>query len=434
LSERKKNKGKMNSSSNFSTVRPQNSETGERPLPLDIILTAFGDTLILNYVWFFPFVVFGSIGLLGNILCFVIFLNKEFATMPMYSYLRVYSVNSGLICLLSIFLFVASTKRLFPALNTYGSQVYFLWVYLPGVNGMQAMAQLLDIVVTIDRIGFFNNRVKAMMTRASPRIICFVFLILSCLNGLIYYARSVPFGVPVGSVLDTNTGQVITDFVIWVPGTAEISKSDAAILFFTVYFFVRESILMIGEIVPNCVSLYYLKGYYGKKMAQVVKENRLSNTTGKKNGNSTSLTAKTTITVATADQVIERVAAQQMTELSRADRSASLMAFVLCLLSILSHSVTIAASLYGLLQPVDLVASNLVSQIYAYAASKLFLNVNLILIVKMIFLNSIRIICKDDLLLAVKHALNLVIFYSFNKSFKKVCRRCIGFGVGNEQN
>jgi hypothetical protein len=329
----------------------------------------------------------GSLGFLGNILCFVVLLSKDFATMPMNSYLRVYSVNSCLICLLSSIIFIGNTKRLFPALNCFGTLAYFLWVYIPGVYGLQVMAQLLDIVVTMDRIGFFNYRVKAFMTRIQPRVACAVFLVVSLINGSIYIIKGVPFGVPVGTVLDTSTGKVINNFVIWVPGTAEYAKTEVATMFFTVWFFVRESILLVGEIVPNCVSLYYLKDYYSKKMAQVVKEGGLLS---KKKENTATPLANTVGAATTADQVVERVAAQQMAELSRADRSATVMALVLCSLSILSHTLTISASLFGLLQPTNLVASNLISQIYAYSTSNL-----IFFLVSILFYLSLKFILKS---------------------------------------
>jgi hypothetical protein len=322
----------------------------------------------------------GSLGFLANILCFVVLIGKQFDNLPMYSYLRVYSVNSGLLCLISIFAFVASTRRLFPALNCYGSNVYFLWIYLPCAIAMQVMTSFLDIAVTMDRIGFFNKRVKAFMDRTSPRIVCLVLFPISCLIGSVYYAQVRPFGIQVGDVLDTSTGQVVSNFVIWASGNSEFANSAVGRLFFTVWFFVRESILMTGEIVPNCVSLYYLKGYYDKMMTEVSGDIRLSTVVKQKtnakitNQQPDLLNAAPAGAVAeTVDEVVARVAGQQMTLISQADRNATVMVFVLCSVSIITHSVTVAVNVYGLLQRTNLIASSLVSQVYGYATSKFFL-------------------------------------------------------------
>jgi hypothetical protein len=370
----------MNSSTNSTTTTANSTDVQQLP-SLDTMLTAFGDIIALDYMWFYPFVILGPIGFLANILCFVVLLNKKFDNMPMYSYLRVYTVNSGLLCLLSIPIFVASARRLFPALNCYASQIYFLWVYLPCGISMQVMAPLLDIAITMDRIGFFNPRVKALMARTSPRILCPIFFFISSLNGALYYAQTKPFGIPVGSVLDTSTGQVIPNLVIWAQSGTAFAKSDFGTVFFTVYLFARESILLVGEIVPNCVSLYYLKGYYSKKIAHVAKENRLPNTADTKRTQSTSPTtfqntATGAVVAARADQVIERVAAQQMADLSQADRNATVMALILCSLSMVTHTVTIGVNVYGLLGPNNLIASSLVSQIFGYATSEFFFNSN----------------------------------------------------------
>jgi hypothetical protein len=58
--------------------------------------------------------------------------------------------------------------------------------------------------------------------------------------------------------------------------------------------------------------------------------------------------------------------------LSKADRRATVMAIVLCSMSMVTHFVAIAANLYAQVVPTGLVASYLLSQIYAYAACMCF--------------------------------------------------------------
>jgi hypothetical protein len=132
----------------------------------------------------------------------------------MYTYLRAYSLNSGLTCLLSIFIFVVGSQHTFPWLDPFVGQVYFLMLYQPMVAGAQTMSSLLDMAITLDRIGFFSSYVKTCMARISPKSICTVFLAISCAIGSVIYAQWTPAGVPVGNVTDSTTGQIIVNYVV----------------------------------------------------------------------------------------------------------------------------------------------------------------------------------------------------------------------------
>jgi hypothetical protein len=319
------------------------------------------------------------------------------------------------------------------------------------------MAPLLDMAVTMDRIGFFNPRVKSIMARTSPRIVCSVFFLISCVIGSLIYAQWLPIGVPVGSVFDTNNGRVVPNLVIWLPGNTQFAKSDTGTMFFTVYFFMRESLLLLGEIVPNCVSLFYLKKYFEQKKARVIAENGdlvQGHTSAKKEkpstpmvkavvesrGTNVQVVASSTpmategVAITSADQVIQNFAVQTIVRLSQADRSATIMALVLCSLSILTHKMSIMANVYTLLVPPGLAAGNLISQDYFFATSIMTICL-LCIMFKKNFCHSICFIKKkDDLLWVIKHAANLIIFYSFNKNFKKVFRRYLGIRGVDDQN
>jgi hypothetical protein len=91
---------------------------------LDFLLTTYGSDLYLDNFNLYPFTVISVIGFILNILSYIIFSLSEFKNNKLYSYLRVYSINSVIMFFISIFNFVYNTIRIIPWSNSYWAQVY----------------------------------------------------------------------------------------------------------------------------------------------------------------------------------------------------------------------------------------------------------------------------------------------------------------------
>jgi hypothetical protein len=375
----------MNASSN---------QTTDQPIHLDDLFYAFGQTLLLNGLNFYPFVIFGSFGFILNIFSFIIFQQTEFNT-PLYQYLKVYSINSAQVCFFATFVFLANTQVMFEWSNSYWTHVYYLHVFVPFANTGYFYGTVLDILITLDRIANFNKLVKKLISKSVYRI-CIASLVCCIAINFVYFFAFKPASLTTNvKVRPKNT---IQEFTLWYPGLTDFSISYIGKISLFVLYSFRDIFMMIAEIVVNIVSIYYLKNYLSRKNKLVSHATR---------GNALSLDAtgvhsidgsyhssrgikrklKTKSTKKEANNVEDHV--------SKAELNASVMVILICILSLCEHILVIACIIYPLYNPPGMVFNFLA----------IFGNFSV----------------------TFKHSLNFLIFFVFNKNFKKECMKYIRF-------
>jgi hypothetical protein len=132
-------------------------------MPLDFLIDIMGET------WFFVFTIIGSYGTVFNILSFIVFLDRDLSV-PLYEYLRVYTIHGAQTCFFSLFVFIANTMRMFEWSNMYWTHAYYTFVYVPFVTSGYFFGTYMDIVITVDRIGNFNKTVRGFMKLSAYKI------------------------------------------------------------------------------------------------------------------------------------------------------------------------------------------------------------------------------------------------------------------------
>jgi hypothetical protein len=103
----------------------------------------------------FVHIIVGPLGCFFNIISFIILRDREFIG-AQYDYLKVYTLNSAQVYLLSLFFIFVNTAQFIPWSNSYITRAYTLFVYLPFANTGYFYGTFLDIVITLDR----TNRAK----------------------------------------------------------------------------------------------------------------------------------------------------------------------------------------------------------------------------------------------------------------------------------
>jgi hypothetical protein len=322
--------------------------TSRVPVPLEDILTKYGKTLFMNYLWLYPFVISGSVGFVFNIVSFVIFQGREFNT-PLYAYLRVYSINSAQVCFFSVFIFLANTIHFFEWTNQYWTNAYYLYVYIPFVNFGYFFGTFLDIVITLDRISNFNRYVRALM-KLSAHKSCMLGFILCLVIDFPYFFVFVPNSATFDVI--NKDGQIIRDYVLWFADLSTFAKSKAGtIILFMIYAF-RDLFLMLLEIAVNIVSIWYLKAYLNKKAGLVAKTNSVT----------VSLAAITNKNKPMADGSLIRSAqdvgstSENIRHLSNSvlnitEQRATIMVILMSVLSIAEHLLILACIIYPIVEP-----------------------------------------------------------------------------------
>jgi hypothetical protein len=126
-------------------------------IPLDFLLDLLGQSIAQTATAVGIFPLLSTLGFITNILSFFIFRDPEL-TMPMYDYLKVYSLNSSVVCLVSIAAWFALSYRWISWANAYWSIAYNCYVFNIFGGIVYFFGTYLDILITIDRIGNITNR------------------------------------------------------------------------------------------------------------------------------------------------------------------------------------------------------------------------------------------------------------------------------------
>jgi hypothetical protein len=353
---------------------------------MDILLRRFGSTLTLDTLHLYANTFFALLGFTFNLLSFVVF-NKsdEFKHLSLYKYLRIYTLNSALTCLACAFLFTAFSKRYFEWSNSYLTNAYALFVYLPLANTGYFFGTVLDILITLDRVTFLSGSVRRRVKNTSfdtlnLHLTCFIAYILCLIFNLPYFFVFTPHS---STFRLESTGE---QFTMWYIFTTPFARSNLGIIITFLIYSIRDIGLMILEIILNIVSMFYLRVYLIKK-AQLVKSNIVLTPRGpcgsSDSPNSSSL-SKPFIEIHSA---VNCVSIGRNDYLINLEKKLTIMVFTMSLLSVLEHILLLACILYPTLVPE---ATWLTFCLY--------------------FLGNFAI--------TIKHSANFFLFFSFNNCFR----------------
>jgi hypothetical protein len=145
-------------------------------LSLDFWLNAFGSPWVQE-IANLTLIPIGFFGFIFNIMALIILNGKQF-DIPVYEYIRIYTINSGVICLFTITRFINNTRRFFSWSNTQFANRYFVYFYSPVTNSLFVFGAFMDIILTFDRIVMFSNRFH-FFKKFKPKIVSLVVLIAS---------------------------------------------------------------------------------------------------------------------------------------------------------------------------------------------------------------------------------------------------------------
>jgi hypothetical protein len=168
------------------------------------------------------------IGMILNIISYLIFRGREFYSLTIYEYMRVYSLNTALICAIGSTRFIAFSKHFFAFSNSEWATRYFINFFSPVINSLILYQSLLDIVLSFDRIVLFTNNRFMFYRRLKPKVTCFILLILSF-------------------VLMTNF------WLLYTPRQVEVKLNKTQT--YVIHYFVKASTFTnIGMIISNLIS------------------------------------------------------------------------------------------------------------------------------------------------------------------------------------
>lgn len=299
---------------------------------LDEFLTQYGSTYALEAFNFYPFIVVSVLGLILNGLAGYIFSTRAFES-KLYVYLRVYCVNNMLMCFLNIFNFTYTIFRALDWTNSYASQFYYAYIYSPLINIIYFYGTFLDMLILLDRISFFNKRVKRFMKRPAY-LQCLIWLVITLILDAPYYINFMP---------DQRTIRLNAthNFTIWFDNLTEISQVRVAFVLNLVTGVIRDVVCLIMEVLLNIYTVYLIREFLNKKKKHVMGESttiHVIDPNARKSSRATlNLPPRSSLTV---------LQARRSELITGTDQKVILMVTLMCLLSISEHGINLANFVY----------------------------------------------------------------------------------------
>jgi hypothetical protein len=151
--------------------------------------------------------------------------------------------------------------------------VYYCYVFVPSVTFGFVFGIYLDIVITVDRIGNFNRKVKDFMKLSAYKM-CMIGFALCFLIDLPYCFAYMPNSFKTDVLFPD--GRVAREYTVWYWDVTEFAGSETGKVIMFIVYAIRDFFLLIVEVGINIVSLYYIKKYFQKKNRLVIHPNAYS--------------------------------------------------------------------------------------------------------------------------------------------------------------
>jgi hypothetical protein len=330
-----------------------------------------------------------GIGFILNILSFAVFMDKEFDKTPFFSFLRLYTVNGSVALLLGTSVFTANALSLFTWTTSYPAQFFFLYIVVPIGNINYYFGTMLDLVLTLNRIAIFRKPVKKLFV-IGPYKLCAAMLAFCVITDIPYFLLFAPQQYTFSVFNSTKIVQ------LYYGTQSAFNYSQLGIILTIILECWRDFFLTLVEITLNIWLIFCFKAYL-KQRAELLHGRPVlatplavagvspaARTVEAANNGTGPSTATARNQVKKNTQPAAGTTGQQG-EVSSADLRSTIMAIVVCALTIYEH---ISLSVCVVYPYFDLNQVAIANLSYGALLSE-----------------------------GIKHAANFFIFYFFNKKF-----------------
>ena len=215
-------------------------------------LALFGSTKLLDQIILYAQ---GSLCLVSaflNVLSFFILNKRVFSTTPLFQYLKVYVINSALLCLALSTTFIGTTYSLFDFTNTYWAREYESHAFMVLYTTPLFYSGVLDVFISLERLFFFMPRLNNKLSLVSYKKVCSALLALVVAVNFPFYFLFTP------AYLDVQLGPA-EEFRIYYFGPSKFGSSEVGKIVSYVIYFVRDVLTLALELGINIASIVFLR-------------------------------------------------------------------------------------------------------------------------------------------------------------------------------
>ena len=294
----------MNSSSYNQTIKS-----------LDYWFEAYGIPSALNKFYVYMLLPMNVITLGIDLFSFFVLFKRPFLTSIFYNYIKVYFLNSIIICLFLITAFVSVTHGVFNFTNSYATLFYGCYIYGPLLSTFYLNGSLIEISMVVERCLYFLPPKYKKIKVIGFNNYCLLLLLASAIINWPLYFILVPAYIDV----PLKDFDQITAFRIYYWGVnTSFSNTLYGNIIMYIFYFIRDILPLVTKIMLNILLVNLIKEYLNKlKIEKIEFSNRIS----------TSMLQSNFSPPRTENSAF----------LSKADRNQTISAIVMCIFSLFEH-------------------------------------------------------------------------------------------------
>ena len=291
-------------------------------LSKDQWLDFFGASFLIDSIKAYLYTPFGILGFILNLISFVIFNLKEFKNQPLYSYLRIFTLNSILIEGLQATSFLVTTYKYFDFSNTYASFFYYSYVHRSTLSTAYFYGNVLDVLITLERICQLNKKFT-ILKKASPLLLCFVSLVMCIIINIPF------FMINNFSYVDVKTGPSEI-FRLFYFNYSTFARSFLGKILTYVVYAIRDAFTLVSQFVFGIILIILIKSFSNRRK-------RLFNLGSPPIPDDSSLNSDST-------KPSKNIETRKRD--SNIDRNVTLMVVFMCVLSSVEHLFVLVSTVY----------------------------------------------------------------------------------------
>lgn len=350
----------------MSNSNQTNKDTdSEASLSKDDWISLYASTLTLDVLYVYVLTPIAIIAFILNVLAYLIFKKGPFQKGTIFRYLRIYVVNSSIICFFLLTVFIFSAYRIIDITNTYEAVFYGIYIISPLLSIFYLSGSLLEVCILIERSSKITDHFEFFKKVKKFRPTCIILYTISTVINIPVIFQYYPafIDVPLQN----------SKFRLYYWGITDFSVSTwGKILTFAMYA-LRDIVVLIIKVILNIISVYLVRDYLKK-----IKNDSIFTI-----DNRQSKTIDTNLK-----------ATSKKSYISKTDRNLTYMAILMCILSACENILYATSYIYFTISP------NTVSLFVAYFSY---------------------------FSLALKNFFNFIVFFLFNESFNAELKKSICF-------
>jgi hypothetical protein len=362
----------------------------------DQLLTQFGSTYFTDTIFMVsPCINF--IGLWLNLISIRVLFGENFKSIRQFAFMKVNLINSAVINILMLPVFLIG-KRFAFANDPYGPY-YLYYLYAPFLSQCSVFSALIDVSILLDRITLFTRKLD-FIKKYSVRFMCLILFTYTLFIGLSHFVFIKP------DLLEAYLSETSTIKFYFVNRSQFVESQLGSILLYVMSFFkdfVSAALVTSFSFISTVLFKRYLT-QRSKKFKIDPSSRNISQLKTKRDVNESASLQQSKAIVpsdlakanASSNTQVDESKPQssrnatsnnQKPKISRADRSATLMAIVFSLITIVERTFALLSAVLTSISEV-LIAYNLAALL--------------------------------TLIYSMRHSFNFLILYLFNKKFKSV--------------